>query len=342
MKHLRIFIKPAKIVLGLTLAILFLVFIGEKVFNATYKFSVKQDYGITFSPKFAKELNLDPKQTFIKVLNEIKVKKIRLPSYWNIIEKDENDDFEDLDFMLREVEKREVNVILVLGARQPRWPECHIPSWAKNLNISSRQEKILGFITKVVQRYRDYPSIFAWQVENEPLLRSFGQGCDEPDEKFLKKEIELVRNLSNKPIIVSDSGELGLWISPMKISDIFGTTLYRRVYNSILGYTTYPIPPFLYNVKSALVKNIFAPGSQKTIIIELQAEPWVYNRGLTEVSLEQQVQLFPLKAFRENIEYAKDTGFDEVYLWGVEWWYYMEKMNHPEYLEFAKSLFMQN
>lgn len=324
-------------------AIILLLLLGQLIFNNTYNFPQELQYGLSFSPKFAQGLGLDWKEVYIKTLDDLKVRDLRLPTYWDEVQTQSDAlDFSKVDFMLDEAQRRGAKVILVLGARQPRWPECHIPSWAKQLPLQERQKKTLEFITSVVQRYKEYPAIFAWQVENEPLLRFFGEGCDDPDKDFLRKEVELVRSLSNKPIIVSDSGELGLWISPMKISDIFGTTLYRRVFNSVLGYTTYPIPPFLYNVKSALVKNIFAPGSQKTIIVELQAEPWVHDRGLAEVLLEHQVRLFSLQAFRENIEYAKDTGFDEVYLWGVEWWYYMEKMDHPEYLDFAKSLFMQN
>jgi hypothetical protein len=151
-----------------------------------------------------------------------------------------------------------------------------------------------------------------------------------PDEDFLKKEVELVRILNGKPIIVTDSGELGFWITPMKLSDIFGTTLYRKVYDKTFGYITYPYPSIFYNLKSTVVRALFAKNNQKTIIVELQAEPWLAKNGQSPFSVED---------FKKNINYAKQTGFDTTYLWGVEWWYFMEKSGHPQYLEYAKSLF---
>ena len=265
---------------------------------------------------------------------------MRLPAYWDVLQADEsNDDYSGVDFMLTEAGRRQAKVILVLGARQPRWPECHIPDWAKKLNIKDRQEKTLQFITKVVERYKNNPAVWAWQVENEPLLSSFGEGCDPPDQDFLKTEVELVRKLNNKPIIITASGELESWMIPMKLSDIFGTTLYRKVHDPLFGYVTYPLPPYFYNLKSTIVRAILAKNNQKTIITELQVEPWSPTNNLVGTPIQKQVLLFPLDQFKDNVNFAQKTGFDEIYLWGVEWWYWMAKQGHPEYLDYAKTLF---
>lgn len=329
-----------KTALGVALSVVVLISLGQFIFNAIYKFPQKIHYGVTFSPKYAQDLKLDWKLTFIKLLDELKVRSIRIPSYWDVLEASElKDDFSETDFMVDEASKREANIILVLGARQPRWPECHIPSWAVKLTVSDRRQKLLQFIEKVVKRYNDHPAIWAYQVENEPLLDAFGEGCDPSDESFLAKEVEKVRTLSNKQIIVTDSGELGFWITPMKLSDIFGTTLYREVYNPLMGYVTYPILPYLYNIKSQIVRYIFAPKNQKTIILELQAEPWSTDNNLSGMAIDRQLKLFSVDDFRDYIKYAKGTGFDEDYLWGVEWWFWVDKNGHPEYLEYAKSLF---
>ena len=164
------------------------------------------------------------------------------------------------------------------------------------------------------------------------MLAGFGV-CDIPDEKFLSYEVELVRSLSKKKVIVTDSGELGFWITPMRLSDIFGTTLYRKVYNKFLGYTSYPVLPYLYNVKSMLA------GGKKTIIAELQAEPWSPDNSLALTDVEKQTEIFSVNDFKDNVSYAKDTGFEEDYLWGVEWWYFMAQNGYPEYLDYAKTLF---
>ena len=121
---------------------------------------------------------------------------------------------------------------------------------------------------------------------------------------------------------------------------MFGTTLYRTVYNKYLGYLNWTLPPQFYTLKSDLIKKYFAPRNQKTIIAELQAEPWS-PIGLFETPIEEQLKVFSLKDFQANVDYAKKTGFDEIYLWGVEWWYFAKEFNHPEYLEYAKVLFNQ-
>lgn len=340
MANYRSLFKPALVIVVIILFFLILILAGEIVFNKTYKFPAKVSFGVTFSQKYASQLSGDWRDVYMKILDDLKVKRLRIPSYWDEMEKSPSQfNFEDLDFILSEAEKREVKVILVLGVRQPRWPECHIPDWATKLSIKDRQENTLQFISKVVDRYKDSPAVWAWQVENEPLFKDFGQGCDQPKETFLRSEIELVRKMSQKPILMTDSGELGFWITSMQLSDIFGTTLYRQIYDSVLGYTTYPLLPYFYNLKSSLVRNVFAKNNQKTIISELQAEPWSPTNDLKDTPLAVQTARFSVDNFREYVNYARQTGFDTAYLWGVEWWYFMEKQGYPQYVEFAKTLY---
>lgn len=321
-------------VLAVALSVIFIVF--NTVMSRVEPASSFR-FGVTFSPRYAKYLKLDWQKTYMQALDNLKVRNLRIPSYWDVLEPEEKKfSFEETDFMLNEASKRGARMIVVVGIRQPRWPECHIPSWAKKLPVSERQQKLLQFIGRVVDRYRDKPQIWAWQVENEPLL-SFGEGCDSPDQSFLKQEVELVRKLSSKTIIMTDSGELGFWEVPMSLSDIFGTTMYRKVYDRLLGYVSYPLPPLFYNIKSSLVRDIFARGNQKTIIAELQAEPWLANGAF--LSPDQQAKLFTVAELKSNINFSKKTGFNEAYLWGVEWWYFMAEHGHPEYLDYAKTLF---
>ena len=44
--------------------------------------------------------------------------------------------------------------------------------------------------------------------------------------------------------------------------------------------------------------------------------------------------------FNDILEYARATRFEEQYLWGVEWWYYMKENGHPEFWDRAKELFL--
>lgn len=309
------------------------------VFEKTQPIS-QVKYGVSFSPRYARYLKLDWQKVYIQILDDLKVKKLRLPSYWTSLQPDSEEfDFSETDFMLLEAEKRGVEVILVVGARQPRWPECHIPDWAKNLSVENRQQKTLEFVQKVVERYKGNTSIKAWQVENEPFVNWFGEKCEDLDSVFLQKEIALVKKLDpKKPIVITESGEWSFWNKAMKISDILGISLYRKVHNPIFGNTAYPIPSFAYHLKSDLIRKMFAPNNQKTILSELQAEPW-FEKGVLDTSLDEQIGLFSLEDFKSNVQYAQKTGFNEVYLWGIEWWYWISLQGHTGYLDFAKTLF---
>lgn len=320
-------------------SIITLAFLGQIFFDSRYPFPKKIHYGVTFSPQFAKYLGLDWKNTYIEMIDELKVKDLRLPTYWTTLEPEKSKfNFSDTDFMLDLADKRGAKVILVLGFRQPRWPECHLPNWVSKLDLPNRQAETLKFITTVLERYKDRKSIWAFQVENEPLLPFFGQNCGKIDSKFLKNEIDLVRRLTDKLIIVSDSGEFGFWVTPMKISDIFGTTLYRKTYDPVLRYKKYPVLPYFYNLRSQITRKIFASNNQKTIVIELQAEPWLAD-GQINTNPSKQAEIFPPSELKDYVVYFQKTGFDTAYLWGVEWWFWMDKNGYPEYLNYAKTLF---
>ena len=45
-----------------------------------------------------------------------------------------------------------------------------------------------------------------------------------------------------------------------------------------------------------------------------------------------------LEKFKEIISYTRRTGFDEAYLWGVEWWYQRNKQGNGSMWNEAKKL----
>lgn len=298
----------------------------------------KVNFGVTFSPAYARYLNLDWQKTYLNILDDLKVKNLRLPSYWDSLEpKLGQYDFSETDFMLSGAKKAGARVVLVVGVRQPRWPECQIPAWAKKLSVSERQQKIRELIQKVVQRYRDNPAIWAWQVENEQYAYWFGI-CDPLDKKFLQEEINLVKKLDRRPILLTDSGEWGSWVDSLNSSDILGISIYRKVYNSPLStYLIYPFPAGYYSLKGRLTEKLTK--DRKIIVSELQMEPWLAMRNPAENTPSFQNKLFSPEEFKKNIEFVRKTGFDEAYLWGIEWWYWMAQNGYPQYLDSAKLLF---
>lgn len=294
-------------------------------------------YGITFSSSYTRSLGLNPDEVYQSIIDDLKVKNLRIPVYWNLVERNEDQfNFKEIDHMLDLARDKNIQVILSIGYKLPRWPECYQPSWAIALGRGERQEKILNLLNQTVEHFKERKEISRWQVENEPLL-NFGL-CEQLDSGFLEKEVAVVKSLDSRPIILTDSGELGSWLPLMRSSDIMGTTLYRTVWNPIFGFFNYPLPPLFYNLKANLVKK-FSPNNSKVIISELQAEPWAPGNSIQAIPLNEQLKIFSLNQFKDNINYAQRTGFDEQYLWGAEWWYWMKKLGHPEYWEYAKTLF---
>ena len=117
-----------------------------------------------------------------------------------------------------EAERRGVEVILVVGYKQPRWPEWYPPRWAANLPTDRTRERVLKLVDAEVAYARRSGSIALWQVENEPFRR-FGEGGDfdvlRPE--FLAEEIALVKRLDHRPTLMTDSGELSTWIPAMRL-----------------------------------------------------------------------------------------------------------------------------
>lgn len=297
-----------------------------------------RDFGVTFSLFRAQELGLDWQRVYLDILDDLGVKKIRIPAYWTDIEESPGQpSFFNLDYQIAEAERRDAKVILVLGQRLPRWPECHIPEWAKSLPSEERQEKLLKIIELLVNRYKLSSSIEYWQVENEPFLPGFGE-CPSLDKKFLDKELALVQSLDSRPVIVSASGELDSWILSARRTDILGTTMYRIIYNPMIpgGYFKYPLPPSFFHLKANLIK-LFTK-TKDIIVVELQAEPWG-PRITSEMTIAEKDKSLSFEQFQENIEYAREVGFRSAYLWGVEWWLWEKENSRPEFWNYAKTLF---
>lgn len=336
--------KTATTKILLILLILIIVFTGYIVyifkFPSHYPAKIdlihKPDYfGITFSKKFTQELGMDWKELYTAILDDLQPKYIRIPIYWDEIEgtKDEFY-FNDYDYIFDEGKKRDVNFIPVIGWRVPRWPECHAPGWIKDEEISEIQERVLIMLKNAVNHFKDRSEIIYWQVENEPLMDIFGE-CPEGDFEFLKKEFELVRNLDLRKIIATSSGELTGWGREAEIGDIFGTTIYRVVWNPWYRYTRYPFPAWFYGWKA----DRFNIPKENRMIMELQLEPWAPVGSITGLKPEETAKSMNIDQFKANIQFSIDVDFAQTYLWGVEWWYWQYKNGDPEYWEIVKGLF---
>ncbi len=326
------------------LVIFFLfVFVFCFFFVGKAKAPDKITWGVNFSQMQAESLGLNWKDFYLGMIKDLGAKNIKIHTQWDWVEgKQDNFYFDDIDWQLEQAEQNGVGVIYVLGMKSGRWPECHIPAWANGLTEQQQKTVVLDYIKEVVERYKNNKAIAYWQVENEPLFY-FGE-CPEwyyKNTDFLKQEVELVKSLdSSRQVIVSDSGEGSMWFDVAKIGDIVGTTMYREAWLHItdsFGFNLrYFFSPVFYARKAAIINKVFG---KKVICIEFQAEPWA-SKPFYDVPLSEQYKTMNPKIFKKNLEYAKKTGFDTIYFWGTEWWYWLKTtQNQPEIWNTAKTIF---
>ena len=292
-------------------------------------------FGVTFSSRFARDMGLDASETLRAIFADLGVRKVRIPVYWDTVERERGKfDFSDVDWQLDMARQYGAEVILAVGQKAPRWPECFVPSWADTEAMKNEAAK--RFIQAVIDRYKHRSEITLWQIENEPFL-AFGT-CPSISSDVLDREIAVARREDpSRPILTTDSGELSLWINAASRGDMFGTTLYRKLWSNRFGYITYSIGPNFFRFKEMLAR-LFAR-QKNFLVIELQAEPWA-NGSLSEVSLEEQWKTMNVEQLLENVRYARQVGFSEIYLWGAEWWYWLkEKKDTPALWDAAKEVF---
>jgi len=293
------------------------------------------NWGITFSQKESLRLNGEWQNTYEAIIEELKPNKIRLVGYWDFIEKNKSIyDFSEMDSMVEKAREREIPIILAIGQKTPRWPECHVPPWAED--DPNKETYLLEYLRVFVDRYKNLPNLLYWQVENEPFLGK--EKCSPSSETFFKKEIDLVKNLDpDHKIVLTDSGELGNWEETAKYADVFGYTLYHKVYDTRWGTFKVDRTKKYFTNKAKTIRESIHPNLE-VICIEASMEPWgaVTNERLGS----EQYEIFTVEDLRYNLDFAKKLRpqFNEVYLWGAEWWYYAKNNGHPEYWDEIKQL----
>lgn len=329
------FLKYTAIVLGVLLIVILIagIFLVQKPKPESIT------YGMSFNTVYARELGLNWQETYDAIIGELGVRHLRLAAHWPMVEPISGEyNFTELDYQIAEAEKVEAKVVLAVGRRLPRWPECHIPNWAQNRTWEEQKASLRAYMTAVVGRYRASPAVTVWQVENEPYLSMFAyEHCGKLDEDFLQEQIALVKELDpTRPVLVTDSGNLGTWSGAYKAGDMFGTSVYVHFWNPELGQFRTFIPPWFYRMKENAIAVLH--GEKPTVLIELSAEPWLVE-PITEVPLDVQFTRMDTEKFKDILKYAEGTRYQMQYLWGAEWWYWLHLQNESAMWNLGKELF---
>jgi hypothetical protein len=320
------------------------VMICVGVYCLLWIFSLKKhavSHGISFSHTHAAYLGLDWREVYTNMLERFQPRHVRVAALWNEVQPSADTfDFSSLDFLMGEAEKRRVRITLVVGQKAPRWPECHIPAWAAARSGDAYREAVFQYMKAVVERYRGSSALEIWQVENEPFIGfQFGE-CAAFRRDIIAEEVALLRELDGThSIMITDSGELSTWQQASRHGDVLGTTLYRVVQMQSGAIFTYDwLPPAAYTVRAFLAGKSL----QKWYIAEAQAEPWFASENPKETTLAAQEKTFSPKRFLRTARYVERTGASRVYWWGVEWWYYADKVFGTDaYLRAADEIFAQ-
>lgn len=294
------------------------------------------EFGVSFNQDHAASLGLNWRSVYEDMLRELRPKHVRIAAMWSDIEAVRGRfDFSDVDWMMDRAAAYDIDVLLVVGQKAPRWPECHVPDWFTDGEEPSR-EYILTYVERVVERYKDHPALDLWQVENEPFIRFRFGDCKNFHEDAVADEIALVRELDpDHRILVTDSGELSTWRKAIRAGDVFGTTMYRVVQTPKGKTVTYDwLPAALYRWKA----RAWGKEPRDVFISELQAEPWFTRSDPTNTPIAVQEKTMNPERMEKHIDFAARTGFSRAYFWGVEWWYFMKQVNgDDQYWNIAKK-----
>ncbi len=274
-------------------------------------------HGTTFSHRQIQHLGLDVNEAFDFTL-DFNFDFIRLGAYWDEIEKKTGEyDFTILDELSEKLEMRRQKCILTVGVKAPRYPEFYWPAFLKQKEINNKKKALLQFIKVVVNRYKDYPCISHWQVENEPLDDVEGQSISL---ELLNKEVELVRSLDNRPIIINLWGNAlshrGFLPQVEPLADVIGVDLYYKQFMTKKLTRSWYIGPMDNDEK---LTQMFTDCSKPIWITELQAEPW---EDSDETYRSENTKSMSPEKLIKFYERAKKLPVEAILFWGVEYWYY--------------------
>jgi Glycosyl hydrolases family 2, TIM barrel domain len=281
-------------------------------------------YGVSFSAKQCRNFDIGVQET-LQWLLDSGWQRFRLMSYWNEHEKVQGTyNFRELDEQIKLIATYGGEVSLCLGVKQPRWPEYHWPKWAKALSPDERTTALLQYIEAVVERYKNNKTITSWQLENEALLKGFGESI-QVDRKRLRAEYELVQKLDgSRPVIMSTSNGWGIPARKPR-PDIIGFSYYPIMFQKGKYRTTIQ-KPWLHKARKTIIQKILR---KDVFIHELQLEPWGPT-AIWKMNIAEQDKSMGVQHIAKNITLAKKINAYPIDIWGAEWWYWrLKKHDDP-------------
>lgn len=293
--------------------------------------------GTSFTRWRAEALGLDYQDAFAELLG-LRLSLVRLSASWREVAEF---GWRHLDWLLDRAGEAAQPVVLTVGMKALGWPEFYLPE-GLDPGDSVVQQQALAHVRETVQRYRDRPSIVAWQIENEPFNRSGPQGRWIP-RPVVRREAGVVRALDpTRPIILTTFGHFSAdldrtssrhqsdWkrrlgfalpaereaLALLRRADIVGVDVYRSI-----GWVDADDTAQIARADGEQLdwvrrwKRIAGSQGKRLWVTEAQAEPWEARRATHGAPLTVSPEdVGGLLAMLSQIE------VETVLLWGSEYW----------------------
>jgi hypothetical protein len=323
--------------------------------------------GVSFSPRRAAYLGLDPHHAFTRLL-AMHFRVIRLSTYWDEVDQS---GYDQLDWMMNEAKRAQQPIVLTVGMKALGWPEFFIPASAVPASglhqgqdvasDSSLRASALAFVNDTVLRYSDNPALVAWQIENEPFNRAGPQRLW-IDAEFLRDEMTSVRQLDSRhrPLIVNAFSHFNLlfdqasarqgfdlrqWLgfdadsaerdglAAMDRGDVLGLDVYTAIGYQFLGQDHMSHADSDWPDRLARVRDLAKQQGKQAWITEAQAEPWESSAHTPANPKSTSPQ-----AIRSIFANLKDAGFTTVLFWGSEYWLWQEDHGDSRWTDTVKTI----
>lgn len=315
-------------------------------------------YGVSWSFEQAGWYGLDPRGSYVRLLDETKFDWVRLAYFWD------QGNIDDLRFGIGEAKKRNIKVIIVMGAKTPYYPEYHFPDkiskQVKFGNTISADHPIardlLASDKKLVTELSDYVNIIFWQVENEPFLANVNNW--RIDKSLISAEVDAVRGADpmHRPIILNHVGPSAFdkryrdLLDILKPGDVLGVNAYFKTQGinlfafSIFGYEIrIPWPKwFVWPVQSWVflspdfnkLRDEVESKGLSLWVLEMQAEPYIRVRP----DADPGSWFYKPEDIRLADDFLKAYGISSVGLWGAPFWVYRESIGDRAWIDAVRRL----
>lgn len=317
-------------------AILFIILVWYTLTHPEPTLQHKEPlWGFSYSPKQAERWNLDWKESYVFLLDELRPQSIRIPLYWDETEKEPGVlSFERVEFLLREAKKRNIPVVLNIGYRVFRYPECHVPEWVQQRTPQQFEEALLSYLGHVINYLSKSTlkgTLEAIQIENE-ARNELQKQCPPTPYTLLEKEVVIVKDtFPDMPVVLTWAGDLppSDYKTYIRYGDIVAASFFPRRWNHVLYLYDEVFSWGILSIRHIGRERAAAESIGKQFwISEFEAEPWG----------EENETATPERITRYKKLLDSFGGTERVYLWGAEWWAWKAKQGDTRILSFIKEL----